>query len=129
MADADADGKLVKPKAIQAFEKRFATEADHWGDVFFLRVADSWEDFFRTAFCFVNDSSLKKESLTKVKDLPISFDGVTLTGNLLFKNIWGSECVLVQGKLKTSPVAGCLITDLSDGIYLLSWFGSDSRLD
>lgn len=134
MSNSNKEKELVKPKAIQAFEKRFAIggfaiEAERCEDVFFLRVASSWEEFFRTAFCFINDSSLKEENLRGVKDLPVSLEGVTLSGELLFRNIWGSECILAQGQLRTPPASGHLITNLLDGVYLLSWFGSDSRLD
>ncbi len=120
--------ELVKPKVIQAFEKRFKIESDHWGDVFFFRITSSghdWQDFLQSAFCFVNDCSLKEENLNEAQDLKISREGVTLTGRFLQKNIWGSDCLLAQGKLKT-PSPNSLTIDIYDGVYLLSPAGSDT---
>ncbi len=116
--------ELVKPRAILAFEKRFKTEADYWGDVFYLRIASSWEELLRTSFCFVNDSSLKKENLNKVRNLMISKEGVTFTGFLICENVWGSSCMLAQGKLKTSA-PDRLIMEVNDGVYLLATVDSD----
>lgn len=116
---------LLKPRAIQAFEKRFKTEAGHWGDVFYIYLASSWEDFFRSAFCFINDCSLKKENLNEAQNLEISKKKVIFNGRILFKDIWGSACLLAQGKLTTPHSLGHLPLDLFDGVYLLSWVNSD----
>lgn len=118
--------KLDKPRAILAFEKRFKVEADCWGDVFFLRIASSWPDFFRSAFCFVNDAGFQEKNRFKVKGHQVSSRGVTFEGSLSLCHIWGSDCMLGQGRLKT-PFPDRLTTDLSDGIYLLSPVGSDTH--
>ena len=116
--------ELIKPKAIVAFEKRFKTEADHCEDVFYLRLASSWQDFFRSVFCFVNDGGFQEQNVVEVKDYKVSLKGVTFGGRLSFHNVWGSDCVLVQGKLKT-PSPDRLIMEINDGVYLLSPAGSD----
>lgn len=117
--------KLAKPKAIQAFEKRFKTEADHWGDVFYLRLASSWQDFFRIAFCFVNDGGWQEQNRVEVKNYQVSPNGVTFEGSFISHHVWGSDCLLVQGKIKT-PSPNSLIENLSDGIYLLTPIDSDT---
>ena len=115
---------LVKPKAIQAFEKRFKTEADYCEDVFYLRIASSWQELFRTAFCFVNDSSLEEEKLLLGHYKMISSEGVAFTGELLKIDVWGSGCLLAKGELRTSHKLGRLVFDLWDGVYLVVPVGS-----
>lgn len=125
MAETKVGSQLVKPKAILAFERHFKMEAGCCEDVFFVFLARSWTELFRGIFCICNDSSLEEKKLQKEQHLVISLKGVTFEGLFLNRNVWGSHCLLAQGKLKTPLSLGYLSVDLSDGIYLLSWAGSD----
>ncbi|MBI4120268.1 MAG: hypothetical protein HY454_02265, partial [Parcubacteria group bacterium] len=86
--------KLDKPRAIQAFEKRFKIEAGRCQDVFYLRLASSWQDFFRSAFCFFNDAGVQEREVAKVTDPVISLQRVAFEGSLVFCQVWGSDCLL-----------------------------------
>lgn len=121
--------ELIKPIVIQAFEKRFKIKADHWGDVFYIRVASSWEDLFMTAFCFLNDPSINNKNAFQFKSGTISSLGVMFEGRLLFRNIWGSLCMLGQGRMTTPHSLGRLPINLIDGVYLLAPVGSNFSWD
>lgn len=117
---------MLKPRAIRAFEKRFECTAGRFDDVFFLRVADNWEDFFRTAFCFINNRGLNRMKLTGVNSKVISNKGVIFSGFVLNINIWGSKCSLVQGVLFNNAVTSDVSpVNLNNGVYILAPVGRD----
>lgn len=85
----------AKPKAISSFEKKFNCLAIQYGPVFILPLARTWEDFLHSAFVFVNDCGLTPEEIVE------SQDEYSLSGRGIYQNVWGTPCLLFEGRLVT----------------------------